>query len=380
MEKEASSPRKNKTSKPRHGKKPNQKLKPYLVLQYLLKHTDENNVATADGIIDYLKDDCNIYAERRSIYRDIQEINKILLMQNENCTLIEAEEILEEDEEAKAVVYDKSKKGFYMKRRDFDFYDVRILAECIYSSKFLTKSQSERLVDTICKLASDEQAKKIKHDATLIDRTRAINKEVVSSIEIISDAMSKELDGQPHVPEKITFHYLHHTIDDVTTQIPRRKNKKYTVSPYYLVIDNSNYYLLCFDGKNKKTYRVDRMKNVALTGEPREGAGLFNDVDMKEYLRQTFFMYQGTIERVTIRFVPTLLDTMIDRFGNDRNAHYGKEYVDGKERYTVSVKVGISDQFYGWLLGFGKRAVLTSPPDVVQKFTDYLDNIRTKYQ
>ena len=34
-----------------HGKKPNQKLKPYVVLQYLLKYTDENNVATAFDII-----------------------------------------------------------------------------------------------------------------------------------------------------------------------------------------------------------------------------------------------------------------------------------------------------------------------------------------
>ena len=28
-----------------HGRKNNQKLKPYLVLQYLLKYTDEDNVA-----------------------------------------------------------------------------------------------------------------------------------------------------------------------------------------------------------------------------------------------------------------------------------------------------------------------------------------------
>ena len=28
---------------PQHGKKPNQKLKPYVVLQYLLKRTDENH-------------------------------------------------------------------------------------------------------------------------------------------------------------------------------------------------------------------------------------------------------------------------------------------------------------------------------------------------
>lgn len=37
----------------KHGKKPNQKLKPYVVLQYLLKYTDENNVATAFDIIGY---------------------------------------------------------------------------------------------------------------------------------------------------------------------------------------------------------------------------------------------------------------------------------------------------------------------------------------
>jgi len=31
---------------PQHGKKPNHKIKPYVVLQYLLKYTDEDNVQT----------------------------------------------------------------------------------------------------------------------------------------------------------------------------------------------------------------------------------------------------------------------------------------------------------------------------------------------
>ena len=50
-----------------HGKKPNQKVKPYVVLQYLLKYTDENHVATALDICAYLEE-CGIFAERRSIY------------------------------------------------------------------------------------------------------------------------------------------------------------------------------------------------------------------------------------------------------------------------------------------------------------------------
>ena len=59
-----------------HGKKANQKMKPYIVLQYLMKHTDENHVASAYDIIAYLES-LGITAERRSIYTDIDEINKI---------------------------------------------------------------------------------------------------------------------------------------------------------------------------------------------------------------------------------------------------------------------------------------------------------------
>ena len=37
-----------------HGKKPNQKLKPYLVQQYLLKNTDEDHLVDAADIIAFL--------------------------------------------------------------------------------------------------------------------------------------------------------------------------------------------------------------------------------------------------------------------------------------------------------------------------------------
>lgn len=60
----------------KHGKQTNQKLKPYVVLQYLLKYSDENNTKSAYDIIGYLED-CGISAERRSIYRDIEDINRI---------------------------------------------------------------------------------------------------------------------------------------------------------------------------------------------------------------------------------------------------------------------------------------------------------------
>ena len=59
--------------------KNNQKIKPYVVLQYLLKYTDENNIVTAPEIVDFLEEH-GIEAEHRSIYSDIGEINKVVAM------------------------------------------------------------------------------------------------------------------------------------------------------------------------------------------------------------------------------------------------------------------------------------------------------------
>lgn len=83
--------------KPGHGRIPNHKVKPYVVLQYLMKESDENNTKTAHDIIDFLYGH-GIFAERRSIYRDIEEINKIALMLDEDCEIEEAEEMLSYDD------------------------------------------------------------------------------------------------------------------------------------------------------------------------------------------------------------------------------------------------------------------------------------------
>lgn len=112
-------------AKPQHGKRANQKLKPYLVQQYLLKYTDENHVATSYDIISFLEE-CGIYAERRSIYRDIDEINRVLWMLENEATMEEAEAAIAADEcdNEKTVVYDKSRKGFYVRQRHYDVNEI----------------------------------------------------------------------------------------------------------------------------------------------------------------------------------------------------------------------------------------------------------------
>ena len=362
-----------------HGKKPNQKIKLYVVLQYLLRNTDENHVATAMDIVAYLEE-CAISAERRSIYRDIEEINRVALMLDEDCTIDEAAEILENDENdnSKLVVYDKSRKGFYVRQRKFDLNDIRLLAECVYSAKFISQGQADRLAEVVCEFVSEHQAEKIRHNAFLTDRVKTNNRQVLSNIAAINEAMSRKIDGHPHSPEKISFQYLKYSITDMSKQVERRHGAKYIVSPFQLLINDGNYYLLAFDDRFKamRTYRVDRMKNVSFLGVPREGEEEFKKIDLRTYTQRVFSMFGGEERLVQIRFINPLLDAVVDRFGT-KDVQYSR--VDD-HHFCVSAKVEISDQFFAWVCGFGKRAKIINPSSVVEDMKKFLHNLTKMYE
>lgn len=365
---------------PQHGRKANQKMKPYLVMEYLMRHTDENHAESADNIAAYLQE-LGIDAERRSIYRDIEEINKALwLLENEDdADIFAAEEAIETDENdsEKFIVYDRHLKGFRVVRRKYELSDIRLMAECIYASRYISQSEADRLVDIIKGFVSEEQSREIRTDALVTARQRTLNKSTLRNVSTIYDAMSKMIEGEKHVPEKISFQYLKYTIDDLEKQTERRKGAKYIVSPYKLIINDGNYYLLAFDENSQqiRTYRVDRMKAINRLGTPREGAEAFAAIDMKTYTQRTFSMFGGERERVSIRFVSSLLDMAVERFGR-YNVSYSRA---DDHHFNVSADVEISDQFFGWLCGFGTKAKLFSPNSVVEQYKEYLLKILSRY-
>ena len=361
------------------GKREHQKIKPYIVLEYLMKNSDEQHAIPASDIINYLQEDCQIDAERRSIYRDIDEVNKVLYMLENECTIKEAEEVIdsEDGEEEKFIVYDKNKKGFYVRQRKYDSNDIRLLAECVYSARFIDEKRAKRLAKLTGSFVSQWQAEDILHDAFLVDRTKTTNTAVYYSVDTINQAMSRGSSQARHTPEKISFKYLKHTINDVTQLAERRKGVKYVVSPYKLLINDGNYYLLAYSDldNDMRTYRVDRMKEVALTGLPRDGEEEFRSLDLTNFTQRVFGMFTGKKRRLTIRFDNSLLDTVIDRFGT-KGVNYTKY---DEAHFTVTVDVEISEQFFSWICGFGDKAKILSPDFVVDEFREYLDKIRGMY-
>lgn len=361
------------------GRKEGQKLKPYLVMQCLLKKTDESHVLAAEDIISYLQGTCGIDAERRSIYRDIKEINKAYLMFTEGIDIYKAAERMESDKTNRLIIYDTINRGFRVnpRYRNSRLKEIRLLAECVYSAKFIEKEETDRLVDIVVDSVSEAQADMIRHEAYLTDRVKTNNEQVLDNLNSIDIAMSKTKSGKEHTPEKISFKYLKYTIQNINKPVERRNGERYIVSPYRLLISDGNYYLLGFDDAKQamRTYRVDRMKDVRCIGAPREGKEAADAIEISKYSQQCFSMFGGETTRVRVQFENELLDTMIDRFGKS-GAQYAK--VD-KEHFEITAQVRVSDMFFSWVCGFGKRAKIVYPEHIIDEFTAFLDGIKSVY-
>jgi predicted DNA-binding transcriptional regulator YafY len=310
-----------------------------------------------------------------------------MLMLQEDIELDEADMMIteaaesgdeEEIAELKTILYDRSKKGFYVRQRKFDVNDIRLLAECVYACKSITETKAKRLVNVVCDFVSEEQAQKIKHNAFLTDRVKTDNQSVLNNIAAINEAMSKHLDGQPHTPEKITFKYMRRSISDMSKQVERRAGSRYKVSPFQLLINDGNYYLVAYAdyAQEMRTYRVDRIKDIRFTGEPRDGDEEFSQMDVKSYANRVFSMVRGDLKLVEMHFSNVLLDAVVDRFGT-KYVQYAK--VD-EDHFSVTAKIEISSAFYGWLLGFGDEAKLVYPENAVEKFKDYLHKVGALYE
>ena len=66
-----------------------------------------------------------------------------------------------------------------------------------------------------------------------------------------------------------------------------------------------------------KHYRVDKMTDIAVTEEKRDGADHFQHLDIAVYSKKLFSMFSGEEETVRIRFTNRLVGVVIDRFGRD---------------------------------------------------------------
>lgn len=346
------------------GRCEKQKFKSLLVWQYLLKHTDENHSVPLKAIQEYLKL-YDITADRHSISRDIRALQDLMDLEYEM-------DDVELDEHEKLRYEIEFNRGCKIVSRPYAFEDLRLLAECVHSAKFISDKQEQGLLEAIQGLCSDYQIEELEKKVYVFGRPKTKNRSIMYSMNTIRDAINDN--------NKISFTYLKYSKDSMTEQVARKKGKPYVVSPFNLIINDGNYYLLAYDTPKERitTYRLDRMRDVKIDDAEREGHPAYNSLNLDTYLRRVFSMYStGNLKRVKLRFTNDMLDTVIDRFGSGNDLIYIFE--PDKRHFSVEVEIDVSDQFYAWICGFRKKVKIESPPEVVEGFKKFLADITDRY-
>lgn len=341
------------------AKTDNQKLRILYVAKCFWEYSDENHSISAEFIIDYLQDEYGINSSRGTIYKDIADLRDNYGLDIEGS----------------------QGSRYRLLSRDLEYNDIVILAECVHAAKFISASKANELVASLCNLCSNYQAETLENEVFLCDRARTTQKGVLNNIALIRSAIVKSKGEYQHSPEKISFKYLSYSINDVTTQIEKHNGKKYEVSPFKILINDGNFYMLAYSDETGtiRTFRIDRMKNIQLTGKRQShfAEKEFRKLNMENYTKRVFSMFSGEPVRTSLLFDNQLLDTVIEKFGTGVETFYRPE---GSDQFVITTEVAVSDQFFAWVFGFGARAKIINPPTVAEQFTAYLDKVREMYQ
>lgn len=307
-------------------KSANQKLKLLYLMKYLLEKSDEEHpLSVADMIAELER--YGVKAERKSIYDDLEALRIFGL----------------------DIVQVRGKTtGYYVGARDFELAELKLLVDSVQSSKFITHKKTLALIKKIESLASVYDAQLLQRQVFVRNRVKSMNESVYYNVDKISNAITAD--------KVIKFRYFDYS---VTKERRFRKDGAwYEISPFALLWDDENYYMLGFDAAMgiMKHYRVDKMTEIEPLERFRDGKKEFEMVDMSEYSKKVFGMFTGEMQTVKLRFANHLVGAVIDRFGRDTMIVAGDE-----EHFTVSVNVAVSQKFYAWLFGFGTEVEIVAP-------------------
>lgn len=332
------------------AKGPNQKLKLLVLKDILMKYTDEKHGLTTNEIIEKLEA-YGITAERKSIYDDLR------MLESYGCD----------------ICIDKTKTvRYYIGNRDFELPELKLLVDAVQSSKFITEKKSRELIKKVGSLASAYDASKLQRQVFVSNRVKTPNEKIYYAVDTIHEAISQN--------KQITFCYFEWVLSsnngEKIVKRARHDGRIYKVSPFSLAWDDENYYLIAFDSQSQciRHYRVDKMDKVNIIDEMCEGKKAFKGFDTAVYSKSVFGMFGGEMTDVKVRVKSHLVGVVADRFGKDVFVT-----VDDEDNFTVSVKVVLSPQFYGWLFALGNEAKLVSPQSAVEEYKAYIDNAKAVY-
>lgn len=330
----------------------NQKAKLLYLARILNQQTDQEHPMTLTRMMELLQAQGIDVRDRKSLYDDLETL-RVFGMD------------IEKQREGRSV-------GYFVAAREFELPELKLLVDAVQSSRFITRKKTDQLIRKVESLSSVHQGRQLQRQVFVTRRIKAMNESIYYTV----DALHEAIDGG----KQIRFHYFEWALGRGHERVEKRLRKNgdwYRVSPWWLIWDNENYYLVAYDqlSRDVRHYRVDKMQDLEIVDGPREGKELLASFDPGAYAGSLFGMYHGQLETVKIRFENSLIGVVADRFGREVFLS-----PDGDDHFIVTAKVAVSPQFLSWVFSFGAQAQILSPEPIRQQFLQLLHETEANYQ
>lgn len=319
-----------------------EKLKMLYILKILADETYSDRRITTAELLKQLEG-YGIKAERKSVYRDIDTLTEF------------------------GFDISKTRSGTCLYSRTFELAELKMLTDAIQASKFISERKSRDLIKKLEKLVSRPEAAELNRGVLVSERLKSDDASVIYTVDGLYSAMNQN--------RMISFHYMEWTPEK--KKRPRHGGALYVLSPWRLLWDNENYYLLAYDSEfgGIKHFRVDKIADLTVLPDKRQGYEQYSRLDPGLYSKKVFGMFGGEDETVILEFPADMCGIIFDRFGTESTVFTQK---DGT--CSTAVHVQISDNFFGWIAGFGGKIRITSPARVRKRFISLLENNLSAYE
>lgn len=310
------------------------------IYEYLCRYTDEAGSVTIKEIQDYLSDSGNMQNVSAVIIR--RDLDRLSAMGND---------IRKKNGAHNTAEYSLVNKGF-------TFNEIRFIVDSVSINKYLSPSQKQKMIKKFEGMCSESEVRQLISRISLNGRNLP-NLDLLENLEIVHKIISER--------RKINFEYGKSN----TKGNMEYYSKKRDMIPVKVIYFDERFYLKCVNAQTQqiRTYRIDRMKNIAAGDKVRQIPKLPKyDGVVLDMFEPKYFEY------VKLRVKRFLLDDMLEKFGEYASVQ------DDQENVIIRVKIGISDSFCRWVMRYGSDIEILSPEHIRSKFQEELQKVLEKYQ
>ena len=312
----------------------------FYILEILDEHSSKERKLMQSDILAYLKKDYNIMVTRNTLSKYLKELR----------------------EKGRVT----GARGVYSVR-EFSNNEIAIMLNSVTAVKAVPNAEIQNIVKKLRSMAEPEERGKFCHSYYLSDLNHTDNGNVGTIINTIQRAIEDR--------KKLEITACGYNVDGELQQ-----GKTYIVDPYYIVMEKSRAYLLCYSGREDvEPRRIDRMENVKIMKEKRMEICQIDryknrTFQIEEYMKEHIYMYSGESARITLKIRKSKIGDFIDWFGKEyRKIQEQEEYI------IIQVKANV-EAVYFWSLQYSRIAEVIAPEKLRKKIKEGAEEIVKMYE